>query len=248
MRQDAEALRSAMEITAQAVRAMSIRLKRIQGEVQALGFIARSFVEKDISSSTGRSLADWARAADTLASVLDTASRDEQAQGRATQAIAAERPRLAALRAYLERAPQKVGLVPGAVLKPAQRADFLREVGDRTRAIKALEQDLARLAESLASAGVRSPASAPHECAVFGSTSVTLPRPGRHRPKRCSGQESTAKRSAPRWSNVPPYIHGPSEMPWSGRGLTWLRLPILRIPYSCVAGTAGLLSYTCGAA
>ncbi|HVA91405.1 MAG TPA: hypothetical protein VNL71_16360 [Chloroflexota bacterium] len=150
---DTEALRSTLESTAQAVRAMTVRLKRTQAEVQGLGFIARSFVEKDISGSTGRSLADWAKAADTLASVLDAASRDGQAQGRATQAITAERPRLAALRAYLERAPQKVNMVPGGMLKPAQRADFLREVGDQARAIQALEQDLARLAEGLASVG-----------------------------------------------------------------------------------------------
>jgi len=150
---DAEALRAALETTAGSVRVMTANLKRTQAEVQNLGFIARTFVEKDFSGSTGRGLADWAKAADTLAGVLDSASRDPQTYGRAAQAIAAERPRLASLRAYLERAPEKVNKVPGAVLKPAQRADFLREVGDQARALSALEQDLARLAEGLASAG-----------------------------------------------------------------------------------------------
>ena len=121
-------------------------------KVLNLGFIARTFVEKDFSGSTGRGLADWAKAGDSLAGVLDTASRDPQSYARASQLIASERPRLASLRAFLERAPEKVGKVPGAVLKPAQRADLLREVGDQARALQALEQDLARLAEGLASA------------------------------------------------------------------------------------------------
>lgn len=150
---DAEALRAALETTAGSVRVMTANLKRTQAEVQNLGFIARTFVEKDFSGSTGRGLAEWAKAADTLAGVLDAASRDPHAHGRAAQAIAAERPRLASLRAYLERAPEKVSKVPGAVLKPAQRADFLREVSDQASALAALEQDLARLAEGLASAG-----------------------------------------------------------------------------------------------
>lgn len=150
---DAEALPAALETTAGSVRVMTAHLKRTQAEVQNLGFIARTFVEKDFSGSTGRGLADWVKAAETLAGVLESASRDPQAYRRASQAIAAERPRLASLRAYLERAPEKVNKVPGAMLKPAQRADFLREVSDQASALAALEQNLARLAESLASAG-----------------------------------------------------------------------------------------------
>jgi hypothetical protein len=150
---DAEALHAALETTAGAMRVMTTRLNSTQAEVRNLGFIARTFVEKDFAGSTGRGLADWAKAADALAGVLEAASRDPHTYGRAAQAIAAERPRLVSLRTYLERAPEKVSKVPGAVLKPAQRADFLREVGDQARALQALELDLARLAEALPSAG-----------------------------------------------------------------------------------------------
>ena len=147
------AVQANLESTLTSVRSLTERLKQTQARVQSLGFIARGFVEKDISGSTGRSLPEWAKAAESLSAMLAAAGNDAQARARAAQAIAAERPRLAALRAYLERAPEKVGKVPGAVLKPAQRADFLREVGDQARAIESLEQQLAELAEALASAG-----------------------------------------------------------------------------------------------
>lgn len=140
-----------LDATAGSVREMTGRLKYIQTEVQGLGFIARTFVEKDFSSSTGRGLADWARAAEALAVALEAARDNPQARPRAAQTIGAERPRLATLRAYLERAPQKVTMIPGGMLKPAQRADFLREVADQVRAVQEIERQLALLAESLAS-------------------------------------------------------------------------------------------------
>ncbi len=80
-------------------------------------------------------------------------SADPTRLGAALALAAAERPRLAALRAYLERAPEKVGKVPGAVLKPAQRAEFLNEMSEQVAAIKSLEQYLARLAAGPTSAG-----------------------------------------------------------------------------------------------
>ncbi len=144
--------RADLEATAAEVRELTNRLRMVQGEVRKLGFIARAFVERDISSSTGRSLADWANAADALGKVLAAAASDPQRQAAAGALVAAERPRLATLRAYLERAPEKVNKVPGAVLKPAQRIQFLNEMSDQVAAVQSLEQHLARVAASLPNA------------------------------------------------------------------------------------------------
>jgi hypothetical protein len=145
--------RADLEATAVEVRELTNRLRMVQGEVRKLGFIARAFVERDISGSTGRSLADWANAADALGTVLAAAASDPQRRAAAGALVAAERPRLATLRAYLERAPEKVNKVPGAVLKPAQRTQFLNEMSDQVAAVQSLEQRLARVAASLPNAG-----------------------------------------------------------------------------------------------
>ena len=142
-----------LEAAAAALHEMTGRLRRIQEEVRQLGFIARGFVEKDVSGSTGRSLADWAKAADALGAALGSAISDPSRLGSAQALVAAERPRLATLRAYLQRAPEKVGKVPGAVLKPPQRAKFLNEMSEQAAAVQSLEQRLARLAAGSASAG-----------------------------------------------------------------------------------------------
>ena len=144
--------RASLEAAVAAVRELTSRLRQVQGEVQRLGFIARAFVERDISSSTGRSLADWTKAADALGSALAAAPADPQSRARAAALVAAERPRLATLRAYLERAPEKVNKVPGAVIKPTQRAQFLKEMSEQVAAVQSLEQHLARVAASLPSA------------------------------------------------------------------------------------------------
>jgi hypothetical protein len=148
-----EEQQSNLRAAADSLRVMTNRLRRIQSEVQRLGFFARSFVEKDISGSTGRSLAAWSTAAEVLATALASAVSDPARLGAALSLVAAERPRLATLRAYLERAPEKVGKVPGAVLKPSQRAEVLSEMDGQVAAIKALEQYLARLAAGPANAG-----------------------------------------------------------------------------------------------
>jgi hypothetical protein len=150
---EAEEQQTNLKAAAAALVEMTNRLRRTQAEVQRLGFIARGFVEKDISGSTGRSLAAWATAAEALAAALNSAVSDPTRFGAAQTLVAAERPRLATLRAYLERAPEKVGKVPGAVLKPAQRAEFLNEMSEQVTAVKSLEQYLARLAAGSANAG-----------------------------------------------------------------------------------------------
>ncbi|MGH2387911.1 MAG: hypothetical protein ACRDIE_06860 [Chloroflexota bacterium] len=150
---DDDRQRANLEAAAAAVREMTGRLRKTQAQVQRLGFIARGFVEKDVSGSTGRSLADWAKAGDALGAALAAAPADPQSQARAGALLAAERPRLATLRAYLERAPEKVSKVPGAVLKPAQRAEFLQEMSEQVAAVQSLEQHLARIAASLPAAG-----------------------------------------------------------------------------------------------
>jgi hypothetical protein len=148
-----EEQQSNLRAAADSLRIMTDRLRRIQSEVQRLGFFARSFVEKDISSSTGRSLAAWGTAAEALATALASALSDPARLVAALSLVAAERPRLATLRAYLERAPEKVVKVPGAVLKPSQRAEVLSEMDGQVAAIKALEQYLARLTAGPTNAG-----------------------------------------------------------------------------------------------
>jgi hypothetical protein len=133
---------------------MAAQLKTIQAEVQGLGFFARGFVEKDISGATGRSLGEWVAAATALKAAIAAATNlDPQAIARARQTLTAELPRIAALRGYLQRAPQKVNAVPAAVLKPQRRAEFLDRVEQEQQELQALEGQLSALAEALASAG-----------------------------------------------------------------------------------------------
>jgi hypothetical protein len=53
----------------------------------------------------------------------------------------------------MEKAPQKLNAVPGAVLKPQQRADVLAELGQQVQALQTLEGQLAAVLQDLPAAG-----------------------------------------------------------------------------------------------
>lgn len=141
--------------TVAALKRMEGNLELTMREVQQLGFIARSFVERDISSATGRNFGEWRTAAAALRASL------EQVQGAgsttavapARRAIATELPRLRVLRTYLQQAPQKAAKVPGAVLKPQQRTEFLRIVQEQASGLDALESQLVSIDAALSQAG-----------------------------------------------------------------------------------------------
>ncbi len=141
--------------TIAALKTMESNLALTMREVQQLGFIARNFVERDITGATGRNFGAWLSAAAALRANLE---RVQEAGGStgvapARQAIATELPRLRVLRSYLHKAPEKVSKVPGAVLKPAQRTEFLRIVQEQVNALDALESQLVGIDAALSQAG-----------------------------------------------------------------------------------------------
>ena len=146
-------LRQRIEATAQKVQAMEGQLRSIQADVHKLPFLARGFVERDISSSTGRSLGEWAAASQRMHQALsNVVQTGAGGLGGLKSAIATELPKLGVLRAYLAKAPDKVGAVPAAVLKPQQRGRFLELVQAQVTQIVALEGDLGAIAQSIQAA------------------------------------------------------------------------------------------------
>ena len=133
---------------------MEQQLRETQADLQKLPFFARAFVERDISSSTGRSFADWLPAAARLRGALEPLAGDPaptQADA-ARRAIQDELPRLAKMRAYMTRVPEKINMVPGGMLKPQQRQGFLAHVEQQVLAVQTLEGELAAIAALLSGA------------------------------------------------------------------------------------------------
>src|SRR5437870_3443104 len=91
---------SQVTATVAALQRMEGDLETTQREVRSLGVIARSFVERDISSSTGRNFGEWLAAAASLrrslSQVLEVQNDANVAAAR--RAITAELPRLRTLR------------------------------------------------------------------------------------------------------------------------------------------------------
>jgi|GEM_PF-1963805 len=132
--------------------AMERELKDTQAQVQGLGFFARGFVERDISGATGRGFPEWIAATAQIRQALTPLAASKPAPA-ARQTLADELPRLAKLRAYLQKAPDKVNMVPAGVLKPAQRSQFLAAVAEQTAQLGLLEAELASITADLAAAG-----------------------------------------------------------------------------------------------
>ena len=132
--------------------AMERELKDTQTQVQGLGFFARGFVERDISGATGRGFPEWIAATAQIRQAIAPLAAGSPAPA-ARQTLADELPRLARLRAYLQKAPEKVNMVPAGVLKPAQRSQFLAAVAEQTTQLGLLEAALAAIAADLAAAG-----------------------------------------------------------------------------------------------
>lgn len=126
---------------------MEQQLRTIQSKVSGLGFFARGFVEKDIKNATGRSFADWIKAAERVRRLLEHAFDGRRAE--AAVAVTEELPRVAVLRDYLRNAPKKINMVPAAVLKPQERAEFLRHVSLQDASLRALESRLRDIALAL---------------------------------------------------------------------------------------------------
>ena len=136
------------------IAAMEQQLQETQADLRKLPFFARAFVERDFSSSTGRSFADWLSAAARLRGALTPLTTGPAPAGAdpARRAIQDELPQLAKLRAYMTKAPEKVNMVPGGMLKPQQRQSFLEHVEQQARAIQTLEGELAEIATLLSGA------------------------------------------------------------------------------------------------
>lgn len=132
--------------------AMERELKDTHAQVQGLGFFARGFVERDISGATGRGFPEWIAATAHIRQALAPIAAGKPAPA-ARQTLADELPRLARLRAYLQKAPDKVNMVPAGVLKPAQRSQFLAAVAEQTAQLGLLEAELAAIAADLAAVG-----------------------------------------------------------------------------------------------
>jgi hypothetical protein len=126
---------------------MEQQLRTIQAKVSGLGFFARGFVEKDIKSATSRSFAEWIKAAERVRLSLDGALGGNRADTLRT--IGDELPRVTVLRNYLRNAPKKINLVPAAVLKPQQRAEFLHHVDLQDASLQALESRLRDISVAL---------------------------------------------------------------------------------------------------
>jgi hypothetical protein len=133
---------------------MESQLRTTQADIQGLPFLARGFVERDIKSSTGRSLAEWAATSSRLYQALaPLASGSNEGAGAAATLIRSELPRLATLRTYLQKAPDKINMVPAAMVKPQQRAEFLENVQREVEELQVLEDDLRSITSTLGSDG-----------------------------------------------------------------------------------------------
>jgi hypothetical protein len=126
---------------------MELQLRAIQSKVSGLGFFARGFVEKDIKGATGRSFGEWIKAAERIRHVLERALKGSKPD--AAKALREELPRLAVLRKYLADAPKKLNMVPAAVLKPQQRAEFLRHVSLEGASLQELEITMRDISSAL---------------------------------------------------------------------------------------------------
>jgi hypothetical protein len=126
---------------------MEKQLRTIQTKVSGLGFFARGFVEKDIKSATGRSFAEWIKAAERVRLSLENALGGNRTD--AVRAIADELPRVTVLRNYLRNAPKKINMVPAAVLKPQQRVDILHQVDLQDASLVALESKMQEISLAL---------------------------------------------------------------------------------------------------
>jgi hypothetical protein len=130
---------------------MELQLRTIQSKVGGLGFFARGFVEKDIKSATGRSFAEWITAAERMRRRLESVASGGNDD--VVHAIGDELPRVAVLRTYLRDAPKKLNMVPAAVLKPQQRAEFLRHVSLEDASLQSLELTMRDISANLSSGG-----------------------------------------------------------------------------------------------
>lgn len=142
--------RQRLEAVAQQLETLETQLRSLLGDVQKLPFLARGFVERDLSSSTGRSLPEWAAACRTMRqSLLQTIQAGSERHAVAAREIDAELPRLAGLRTYLAGAPKKIKMVPAAFLKPQQQAAVLEQVARQVVELEALETQLRTIAAAL---------------------------------------------------------------------------------------------------
>jgi hypothetical protein len=151
MTSSTDALATHLQQCVAALADMESKLLATQAEVNGLGFFARGFVEKDIRGATGRSFGDWVKAANRLRSELSAALNGDTS--RTVMAIADELPRIDVLRQYLQRAPQKINLVPAAMLKPQQRTEILQHVRQQEDGLLSLETLLRTISDSLRQAG-----------------------------------------------------------------------------------------------
>jgi hypothetical protein len=150
MAEDTEKLTALISETVAALTDLEGRLHLVQARVSGLGFFARGFVEKDVSGATGRTFGDWVSACERLRGKL--ASARVPSMGEARALILEELPRVAVFRQYLLRAPQKITMVPTAVLKPQQRGELLDQVERQGESLQRLEALLQRVAGSFAPA------------------------------------------------------------------------------------------------
>ena len=152
--QDMELQRQVQQAVAR-LQTMEGQLRSTQADVQGLPFLARGFVERDISSSTGRSFAEWIATSVRLRQALEplAGTSGAAAPGAIRRTIGDELPRLAKLRAYLQKAPEKVNMVPSGLLKPQQRGQVLGQVQQQVAELQALEGELAAIADRLPGAG-----------------------------------------------------------------------------------------------
>lgn len=131
---------------------MEQRLRQTQQDVQKLPFLARGFVERELKSATGRSFNDWLAGSTQLRRALSPLLSAGAAAVSARTAIEDELPRLASLRTFLQKVPERANSVPAAILKPAQRAEFVGRVQEQTAGLGQLDSEL-RALSSLLSAG-----------------------------------------------------------------------------------------------
>ena len=131
--------------------AMERELNDTHAQVQGLGFFARGFVERDISGATGRGFLEWIAATARVRQAIAPLAAGSQAPA-ARQTLADELPRLAKLRAYLQKAPDKVNMVPAGMLKPAQRSQFLVAVAEQSAQLGLLETALTAISADIAAA------------------------------------------------------------------------------------------------
>jgi uncharacterized protein YoxC len=143
-------LQQRLDGVAQQLQDLESQLRSLVGEVQKLPFLAKAFVERDVSSATGRSLVEWAAACRKMQqSLLQAGTGEAVGRTAAVQEIDAELPRLAGLRTYLANAPQKMKMVPAALFKPQQQAAVLEQVNQQVAQLDTLETQLRNIGASL---------------------------------------------------------------------------------------------------